>query len=120
MRRPEHQQRIPEWAQKERESDLAWIRDNLHVLWPIAVQQYADGGRGAIFIDTLTKTAHATGSGNPMFYVTEDGIEMLEQHLDALRMVRTYDPASEFVSVLLRDGRESTYRVSVPATIKIS
>src|ERR1700694_4710430 len=77
MRRPEHQQRNSEGDQKERDSDLSWIKDNLHVLWPIAMQQYGKEGRGAIFIDTLTTTAHAAGSGNPMFYVTEQGIELL-------------------------------------------
>ena len=71
-------------------------------------------GRGAIFIDTLTTTPHAGGSGNPMFYLNEQAIEKTEQHSDALRMVRAYEPSSELVTVLVKKGRESTYRVGVP------
>ena len=118
MRGAEHRQRIPEWAQKERVGDWAWIQDNLHVLWPAATQQFAEEGRGAIFIDTLTTMPNGKGSGNPMFYLTEEAIEKTEQHRDALRMVRAYDPAWEFVSVLLKNGRESTYRVGVPSKRK--
>ena len=105
---------IPEWAERERVGDLSWIQDNAHVLWPAARQSYEEQGRGAIFIDTLTTFAHQEGLGNPMFYLNEAAIEKSEQHHDALRMVRAYDPDWELVSVLLKKGRESTYRVGVP------
>src|SRR5712691_5023115 len=104
MPAPEHRRKreMPEWAQRERASDLAWIRDNLHVLLPAAQQKYAEKGRGALLIDTLIVATHSGGSGNPMFYLTEKALEKSEQHPDALRMVRAYDPAWELITVLLK------------------
>ncbi len=71
-------------------------------------------------IDTLTVVGHQGGSGNPMFYLTETAIEKAEDHPDALRMVRAYDPAWEFVTVLLKKGRESTYQIGVLNKIILS
>ena len=65
-------------------------------------------------INTLAVVEHPGGTGNPMYYLTEKVIEESERYPDALRMVRAYDPTWEFVSVLLKQGRESTYRVGVP------
>lgn len=106
---------MPEWGKRERAGDLAWIQENLHVLWPAGQQAYREQGRGALLIDTLTTAKHQTGEGNPMFYLSEATLEQSEKYPDALRMVRAYDPTWEMVTVLLKKGRESTYRVGVPS-----
>ena len=103
---------IPEWAQKERASDLAWIGENLHVFWPAAQQGYQEQGRGAIVVDA---TSRPTGGGHPFAYLPEAGVEKLNEQ-DAVRMVKAYDPTWEFVTMLFkRQDRLSTYRVGIPS-----
>jgi len=85
------------------------------VLWPVAEQSYIKEGRGAIVVDT---TSRPTGAGNPFLYMPQAGVEKLND-ADALRMVKQYDPDSEFVSMLLKHRkRVSTYRIRVPGTPK--
>src|SRR5437667_12150984 len=99
-------QPLPEWAKRERSSDLQWIRENLSVFWKAAQRSYAEQGRGAIVVDT---TSRPTGTGNPFAYMNEKGIENLED-ADALKMVQAYEPSWELVTVLLkRQRRVSTY-----------
>lgn len=117
MARPEHRQPLPEWARQERVSDLAWLGENLHVLWPAAERSYRAEGRGAVVIDTTQTVEHENGAGNPMFYLNEEVLAQAEAHPDALRMVRTYDPTWELVTVLVKRGRESAYRIGVPAAL---
>jgi hypothetical protein len=106
--------RFPSWAEQERSSDLAWIGENLYVLWPAARMGYEAEGRGAVLVDTLVVGIHEDGVGNPMFYVTEAQIEEKKDQ-DALRMIRAYDPAWELVTILLKiRNRESVYRVGLP------
>jgi hypothetical protein len=116
MGEPEREpRRFPDWAERERSSDLAWIAKNLHVLWPAAQMGYQERGRGALLVDTLTVVVHEAGAGNLMLYVTEAQIEE-KQEEDALRLVRAYDPAWELVTILLKTGnRESVYRVGIPS-----
>jgi hypothetical protein len=107
--------RFPAWAERERASDLAWIRENLHVLWPVARMGYENAGRGAVIVDTLTLVVHEAGIGNLMLYVTEGQVEE-KGDKDALRLVRAYDPSWELVTILLKiDNRESVYQVGVPS-----
>lgn len=77
MRSPERPQ-IPEWARKERASDLAWIKENWHIFWPAAQQGYKESGRDGIVVDT---TARPTGEGNPFAYLPETGIEKLKDRM---------------------------------------
>ncbi len=109
----EREQRlIPDWAEQERPGDLAWIRENLHIFWPVAQTQYAMImiGRGAIVVDT---TAQPTGAGHPFAYVDQESIEYWQDE-DLQRMVGEYDPSWEFVSSLIKtDNRVSNYRVGV-------
>ena len=101
---------IPDWAAKERASDLAWIKENWHIFWPAAERGYKESGRGAIVVDT---TSRPTGEGNPFIYLPEVEIEKMDDP-DALRMVRQYDPTWELVAMLLKsEGRVSTYRVGI-------
>ena len=105
----------PAWAQRERPSDTAWVQENLHVLWPAAEQSFKEKGRGAVIVDTTVVGIHATGVGNPMYYLAEAEIDRLN-NADALRMVREYDPSWELVIGLLRPKeRESFYRIGIPA-----
>jgi hypothetical protein len=102
---------IPEWARRERASDLAWIMENVHVLWPAAQQGFAEWGRGALLIDTTSQPVE--GGGHPFGYFPQDVIEEQGDE-DAQRLVREYDPPTEFVSVLLKpEDRVSSYRLSI-------
>lgn len=108
----ERQHQWPEWARQERGRDLAWIQENLHVLWPAAQQGYQASGRGAIVIDTLS---HPAGAGNPFVYLPQNEVAKMED-ADASRMVDQYDPNWELVTMLLKSAqRLSTYRVRIPA-----
>ena len=102
--------RFPTWAERDRAGDLAWIEENLHVFWPVAHQGYEDQGRGAIVVDT---TQRPTGEGHPFGYFPRPMVEQTADE-DAQRMVREYDPACDFVAVLLKTrDRTSTYRIRV-------
>jgi hypothetical protein len=105
---PEHQPRkYPEWAEREREGDMAWIGDNVHVLWPAASEQFAEVGRGALLVNTTVTIERR----HPFGYFPREVIETGDDE-DLKRMVRDYDPEGEFVVQLLKtEGRVSTYRV---------
>jgi hypothetical protein len=109
----EHERRraVPQWAERERAEDLAWIGENLEIFWQAAQQGYAAHGRGAIGVDT---TAQPTGAGHPFGYLTQAQIVHYGGR-DEMRMVATYNPAREVVIVLLKpQGRVSSYRVGIP------
>ena len=100
--------KIPEWALKERERDLAWIRENLDIFWPLAKDVYDEAGRGVIMVVT---TQQPTGEGYPFGYVPQ-GVVNLGDDEDTKRIVREYDPEKELVVLLVKSGdRTSTYRV---------
>ena len=98
----------PEWAERERADDLAWVGENFHIFMPAALAAYEELGRGALVVDT---TVTVKGQGNPFAYFPQEGIEARRDE-DIKRMVREYDPAKEFVVSLLKaERRTSTYRV---------
>lgn len=102
---------FPDWAERERHSDMAWIAENLYVLWPAAQQAFAELGRGALTIDTRSRP---TGAGHPMYYLTQEQVNALGD-ADAMHMVAEYEGDWEFVSMLLKfQERVSTYRIGVP------
>ena len=107
----ERQERhFPDWAERERAGDLAWIRENLHIFWPAAQTGYETVGRGAIVVDT---TSRPTGSGHPFGYLDQAAIEQGGDE-DTQRMIREYDPSWEFVASLLKSQeRMSSYRIGV-------
>lgn len=101
--------RIPEWAQRERQADLAWIAENLDVFWTAATTAFDEAGRGAIVVDTTVQPIPDVG--HPFGYFSQEQVEQ-QANEDTTRMVTEYDPEHEFVVVLLkRDDRISTYRV---------
>ena len=101
--------RFPEWAGRERESDLHWIRENLHLFQIAAKVAFADAGRGAIVVDTTIQPA--PDSGHPFGYFGQEQIHEYGDQ-DIIRMVRDYEPAEEIVIVLLKaKERTSAYRI---------
>ena len=99
---------LPDWARRERQSDLDWIKENLHVFVPAAEAAFEELGRGAIVIDT---TSRPTGEGNPFGYFLQEQLLQYDDE-DINRMVRECDPETEFVVVLLKSNdRTSSYRV---------
>ena len=104
-------QPIPQWAERERTDDLAWIGENLQGYWKAARSGYEADGRGALVADTTVKP---TGGGHPFGYVAQKQIRQFGGH-DEIRMVAAYDPSWEMVIVILKPkDRISSYRVGIP------
>ena len=114
---PQSHTEIPDWAAREREADIEWIRENLHVFWPAAKLSFEEFGRGALIVNTNTVRQQGTHQGNPIFYLPAEQIRAYEW-VPAIRMVREYEPNWEFVAVLLKRQRESAYRIGVPEAKK--
>src|SRR5712692_8721300 len=89
---------IPEWAARERIADQAWIADNLPTFWPAAQRGYEAYGRGAVIVDT---TSRSNGAGHPLFYLMEQAVEELNE-AEAIRLVTGYDPTVELVAMLFK------------------
>jgi hypothetical protein len=103
-------QRFPAWAERQRLGDMAWIGENLDVLWPAARQGFEQFGRGALVVDT---TQHPTGKGHPFAYFPQETVTRTGK-ADTIRMVEEYNPPTEMVTVLLKaEDRISTYRIAV-------
>jgi hypothetical protein len=75
--------RIPEWAQRERLSDQAWIAENLSVFQPAAQRAFTEQGRGALVVDT---TLHPIGEGYPITYIPQAMVDEGDNE-DVQRMV---------------------------------
>ena len=99
---------LPNWAKRERTSDLAWIHKNSYLFWPAALEQYKELGRGAIVTDT---TSRPLGTGHPYTYLTKKEVDA-RCDTDVQRLVRQYDPETEIVVVLLKENdKVSSYRL---------
>ena len=114
---PERRRRhIPEWAQRERMADLAWVAENLHILWPAAEAGYRGLGRGALVVDTISQPE--PDKGNPFGYFSQEQLmEFFGKDafwLELERLLSQHDPTWEFVALLLKEQRESVYRIGVP------
>jgi hypothetical protein len=97
----------------QRESDIAWIIENLHVFRPAAQERFTAQGPGAIVIDTTVQPS--PDAGHPMYYMPQDQIAQVGDD-DVKRMVGAYDPQRELVLVLLKPQEKvSTYRVQLPS-----
>ena len=53
--------RFPEWAGRERESDLHWIRENLPIFAQAAKVAYESVGRGVVVVDTAAQSIARCG-----------------------------------------------------------
>jgi hypothetical protein len=109
----------PAWAQRERQADLGWMRidciraENLDAFSAIASVAFENTGRGAIVVDTTSQAM--PGAGHPFGYFFQDQIKELGDE-DTNCMVTGYEPAQEFVVVLLKpQDCASTYRLGAVA-----
>ena len=112
---PEDKSRnFPDWALRERQRDMAWIRDNLDVFWAAASGAYELGGRGAVAVDARQWPSAGRPPDQIAFgYFTQANVDKRDDE-DVKRMVREYDPAQELVLVLLKSNdRLSSYRIQV-------
>jgi|CXWK01.1.fsa_nt_gi hypothetical protein len=101
-------QPIPDWVQRERWADLAWIADNLPAFNSAASIAYEALGRGAVVVET---TYLAQDGGHPAAYLTQDQIARYED-VEINRLIAGYAPEEELVVVLLKEAqRTSAYRV---------
>lgn len=99
---------IPDWAQRERWADLAWISDNLPAFHSAASIAYEVLGRGAVVVETTCQTVEG---GHPAAYMTQDEIARYED-ADIARLIARYTPDEELVVILLKEARRtSAYRV---------
>ena len=100
----------PEWALRERRSDLGWISENIATFQLMATAAYEEAGRGAIVVDITSQPI--PGGGHPFGYVVQDEIERSGDE-DAKRLVREYEPIEQELVVMLlkRSNRTSTYRL---------
>jgi hypothetical protein len=106
---PEPIRHFPNWAERERQGDLRWIGENVHILWPAAHTGFETLGRGAITVDTTIKPV--PGLINPFTYLSQAELQPLRDQ-DMERIVRQYDPTKELVVVLFKtQQRTSTYRI---------
>jgi len=64
---------LPEWAQQERQSDIAWIAENMLIFREAAQSAFQGGGRGAIVVDTTSLPVE--GMGHPFGYYLQETIE---------------------------------------------
>jgi hypothetical protein len=103
---------IPDWAHRERQADSDWIRENLNAFWTAANAAFDNTGRGVIVVDTTSQPV--PGAGHPFGYFAQEHVETFGNE-DVNRMMAEYDPAQEFVLVLLKPrDRTSTYRRRMP------
>ncbi len=99
----------PDWAQKERQGDQAWIAENFHIFLPTVKIAFKDIGRGAIVVDTTQQPDR--GGGHPFAYFSQEQLEDFDDK-ETQRLVREYNPKNEFVVMLLKeDDHTSTYRI---------
>jgi hypothetical protein len=103
-----HEQPIPDWAQRERWVDLAWITDNLPAFRSAAGIAYEALGRGAVVVET---TCQGEGGGHPAAYLTQEQLARYEDaNID--RLIAGYVPEEELVVILLKEAqRTRAYRV---------
>lgn len=112
-----HKPHIPEWAQRERWADLAWITDNLPDLFSAASIAYSALGRGAVVVET---TFHTQDGAHPAAYLTQEQIARYGD-ADIDRLIVEYIPEGELVVILLKEAqRTSAYRVRAQSPEELS
>ena len=102
--------KVPEWARRERQGDFGWISENMVAFrFVAALTAYAESGRGAVVVDTTSQPI--AGGGHPYTYFPQEEIEESGDE-DTKRLVRQYDPSTDFVVMLLKPhDRTSSYQL---------
>jgi hypothetical protein len=112
-----HEPPIPDWAERERWADLAWIAAHLPNLHSAAGIAYEVLGRGAVVVETTYRTQDG---GHPAAYLTQEQIARYED-ADIDRLITGYTPEEELVVILLKDARRtSAYRVRARLPEKVT
>lgn len=96
--------KLPDWAQRERESDLHLIAENQNLFWTSAALAFVETGRGAIVVDTTIQ--FMPDAGHPFGYVSQEQIEETANE-ETQCMVNEYYPSQEFVIALLNPAAAS-------------
>ena len=100
----------PALTEKDR-AHLNWIRRNSAQLVRSALKLYRRGGRGAFIV----REEEAKPSGTAARYLTVTGVQItgiVWPDETTAELVRTYDPAQQFVIVFLyRSGAASSYTI---------
>ena len=105
---PERGKPRPDWAEQDRQKDMAFIQENADIFQLASANAFFDAGRGAVVVET---TIMDKDEWHPIAYYSEKAVE-LDFDEDTQRMVREYEPMEEFVIVLLKPKeRTSTYRI---------
>lgn len=108
---------LPEYGHDQSEAaiqerDDQFVGAHLDALWAAAQVGFAEGGRGALVVDTTERQTKDVSPYIQMAYAAQRTVEAWrDDHLTA--KVRAYDPATEFVAVLRRANRMMAYRVHV-------
>ena len=105
---PERGKPRPDWAERDRERDMALIQDNAEIFQVASASAFFEAGRGAVVVET---TILDEDNWHPIAYYPQEVVE-LDFDEDTQRMVKEYMPFEEFVIVLLKpEERTSTYRI---------
>jgi len=112
MRKGQQRSPLPAPALTEKDrAHLNWIRRNSTLLVRSALKRYREGGRGACVI----REEDAKPSGTAAHSLTVTGVQTTEIRWPdgtTAELVRTYNPAQQFVIVFLyRSGAASEYKI---------
>jgi hypothetical protein len=112
--------RAPE---KEAAYDREWIAWNMYLFAPLARAGHEFLGRGAIVANLAELTIRATAdTGHPFTYTPAtsadwseaEDLRQISQKQDVGPMLSEYDPATEFVAVLVKPLSGTAYRIALP------
>ena len=89
------------------------------MLWAGVKERFKELGRGAVVIDTANATRfeeEKDEEGHDLFlrygYIDRRNVEEMGKP-DLIHKVQTYDPATEFIVIFIREGETTSYRVAV-------
>ncbi|MBI4785851.1 MAG: hypothetical protein HY782_02255 [Chloroflexi bacterium] len=103
---------------KEQAVDEAFVEAYGDTLWAEARSWYERAGRGALIVDTTIQEQRDKKTGEKSFSLRLAYLGLTDwEALDAAgvaQKVRAYDPGQQFVLVLMRPDRTTSYRVAVP------
>jgi hypothetical protein len=107
-----HLRLVPDWAERERRTDLDWIEDHLLLCRAAVLDYYRLYGRGALVIDTtIDPEVHDEGL---LWYLPFTELQSLDETA-VQDLVEAYDPAREMVIVLLKHGtKQNLYCITLP------
>lgn len=113
----ERSEASPEFISRDqnREQEIEWIHANLESFWSFAMEEHRETGRGALVVDTTRVVFHEGEATHPLIYMPQSDLSLHEwaNKQEILRMTADYDPAWEFIAVILKTNSESMYRLGV-------